>query len=57
MQTSISVWVKHWGFTMNHSDDVKMEAEILIEVNRKIEGQENKVSYRPDYTHSMGFEL
>jgi hypothetical protein len=35
-QTSISIWVKHWGFTMSHSDDVKIEAEIEIEVNRDV---------------------
>jgi hypothetical protein len=32
-QTSISIWVKHWGFTMSHSDDVKIEVETGIEVN------------------------
>jgi hypothetical protein len=37
-QTSISIWVKHWGFTMSHSDDVKIEAEIGIEVNWKMKG-------------------
>jgi hypothetical protein len=38
MQTSISVWVKHWGFTTSHSDDVKSEAEIGIEVNQNMKG-------------------
>jgi hypothetical protein len=38
MQTSISIWVKHWGFTMSHSDDMKIEEEIGIEVDWGMKG-------------------